>query len=159
MAEETRQFSQVWTVLLRKIHTVSQLSWADRWLLVQVWGLLGIFRALILTVPFPRLAQYFGQRMVESPPEITAEHLQQAKKIRWAIRLMSSYTLWESNCFPQALTAKYLLARRGITSTLYLGANFQAPGEMTAHAWLRCGPLFVTGGAGHLRFGTVSYFS
>ena len=159
MTEETRQFSPIWTILPRKLRTLSQLSWADRWLLLHVWLLLGIFRALILTVPFARLSQYFGQRLMESIPEITPEHLQQAKKIRWAIRLMSSYTPWESNCFPQALTAKYLLARRGITSTLYLGANFQAPGEMAAHAWLRCGPLFVTGGAGHLRFGTVMYFS
>ncbi|MEB3288718.1 MAG: lasso peptide biosynthesis B2 protein [Leptolyngbya sp.] len=135
------------------------MSWHDRWLLLQVTVLLGVFRALILTAPFPRLASYFGQYRVESPQEADPFDLHQARQISWAIRAVSPYTPWTSNCFAQALTAKYLLHRRGIVSTLYFGAYFNAPGAMKAHAWLRCGPLMVTGETGHLSFGTTAYFS
>ena len=148
-----------WTELPRKLPLLGRLGWQDRWLLLQVTVLLGLFRALILTVPFPRLARSFGQRRVESPQTAEISDLRQARRIGWAIRTVSPYTPWTSNCFPQALTAKYLLNRRGIATTLYFGAHFKAPGEMAAHAWLRCGPLFVTGGAGHLTFGTTAYFS
>ncbi len=30
--------------------------------------------------------------------------------------------------------------------------------QLNIHAWLRCGPLYVTGGAGHRHFGTVGIF-
>lgn len=148
-----------WTELPRKLPLLGRMGWQDRWLLLQVTVLLGLFRALILTVPFPRLARHFGQHRVESPQQAAITDLRQARRIGWAIRTVSPYTPWISNCFPQALTAKYLLNRRGIVSTLYFGANFKAPGAMAAHAWLRCGPLFVTGGPGHLSFGTTAYFS
>jgi hypothetical protein len=57
------------------------------------------------------------------------------------------------------VAAKILLRRSGIASTLYLGAAFKARSTLEAHAWLRCGPLYVTGGAGHLRYGTVASFA
>lgn len=76
---------------------------------------------------------------------------------------VSPYTPWTSNCFPQALVAKYWLRQRHIPTTLYLGVALtktaDAPrAEMAAHAWLRCGPLIVTGGRGHERFTTVAHF-
>ncbi|MFM7576818.1 MAG: lasso peptide biosynthesis protein [Microcystaceae cyanobacterium] len=46
-----------------------------------------------------------------------------------------------------------------MNSTLYFGAAFKTQNEMEAHAWVRCGQLFVTGGPGHKSFGTVAYFS
>ena len=148
-----------WTDLPRKLPRLGRMSWRDRWLILQVTVLLGMFRALILTVPFSRLARSFGQHFIESPEEATLSDLQIAHRISWAIRAVSPYTPWTSNCFPQALTAKYLLNQRGIASTLYFGARFHSPGAMAAHAWLRCGPLFVTGGEGHLSFGITAYFS
>lgn len=37
--------------------------------------------------------------------------------------------------------------KRHISSTLYLGCNIEN-GKMIAHAWLRCGKMYVTGGDG-----------
>ena len=134
-------------------------AWGEQWLLVQAYLLLGVTRLAINTVKFERLAKRLGASGVETAQEISPEQLQAAQQVAWAVRTASSYTPWKSNCFPQAMTAKMLLRQRGIASTLYLGAAFKARTELEAHAWLRCGPLLVTGGAGHLRFGTVGIFS
>ena len=45
----------------------------------------------------------------------------------------------------------------------YIGASpgFGEPGEVgfEAHAWLKCGDVFITGEAGHARLAVVSVFS
>ena len=38
--------------------------------------------------------------------------------------------------------------KRGVNTTLYLGVG-KEDGNMVAHAWLRCGQLYVTGGNGN----------
>lgn len=66
--------------------------------------------------------------------------------VRWAVHGVAARTPWTSNCLPQALAAKYMLARRGLLSTLYVGAAFSGRDALKAHAWLRCGDVPVTGG-------------
>jgi hypothetical protein len=65
---------------------------------------------------------------------------------------------WKNQCLTEAITAKLLLRRRGVNSTLYLGVN-RDNNKMTAHAWLCCGKLFVTGKRGMEKFTVVSSFS
>lgn len=130
----------------------------DQWLFVQVYVLLGLARLVIDTMPFRMIAKHLGAKSVESPTQVPMPHLQEARRIGWAIASVSRYTPWRSNCFPQAIAAKYLLGRQGITSTLYFGAAFKARTELEAHVWLRCGHYYVTGGEGHLQFGTVGIF-
>jgi hypothetical protein len=141
------------------------LSWADRWLLVQVFVMLGLARLTLLVLPFRRLAQHLGPLHGETSADAPPDHLVQARRVALAIARVSSYTPWESNCFPQALAAKFWLRRRGIPTTLYLGVALNKtevdgstrPG-MEAHAWLRCGPFLVTGGRGHERFTVTANF-
>ncbi len=143
----------------RKIYNLLRRPWADKWLLAQVFVLLGFTRLAINTLSFKRLARYFGPQKVETPADAPPEQLAAARRIAWAISRVSPYTPWKSNCFPQALTAKILLRWRGIPSTLYLGAAFaEDKSKLEAHAWLRCGPLYVTGGKGDEKFGTVGVF-
>jgi len=136
---------------------------SDKWLFVQAYMLLGVFRLAINTLAFKRLAKRLGQHMEESSRELSDDdELQQSRRISWAIQRASCFTLWKSNCFPQAITAQYLLRRRGIPSTLYLGALLDDSSklkEMKAHAWLRCGPRIVTGREGHRQFGVVATFA
>jgi hypothetical protein len=134
---------------------------ADQWLFLQAYFLLGLARLAILTIKFEPLARKLGALGVETPREVPVEQLIQARRVAWAIQRASGLTFWQSNCFPQAIAAKILLRQRGIASTLYLGAAFKANRSegLEAHAWLRCGPLLVTGGAGHKRFGVVGMFA
>lgn len=145
--------------LFTRLHTLLRLPWADKWLLAQAYCLLGVTRLAILSLSFRRLARYLGPLQRETPGDIPAEHLAAARRMAWAIRCAAPYTLWTSNCFPQAITGKILLRRRGIPSTLYLGAAFtEDKTAMEAHAWLRCGPLYVTGGNGQEKYGVVGVF-
>ena len=146
-----------------RLRKVAALSWAERWLLVQVFVLLGVARLALRLIPFRRLARRLGALQTETPPDASPEHLAQAQRVGLATARVSPYTPWTSNCFPQALVAKYWLRRRRIPTTLYLGVALtkttDAPrAEMTAHAWLRCGPLLVTGGRGHERFTVTACF-
>lgn len=141
------------------MYTLLRRPWADKWLLAQAYCLLGIARLAILTLSFRRLARYLGPLQAETPANIPATHLAAARRIAWAIRRTAPHTPWTSNCFPQAIAGKILLRRRGIPSTLYLGATFtEDKTALEAHAWLRCGPLYVTGGNGQEKYGVVGVF-
>jgi adenylylsulfate kinase len=143
---------------LRRLRSFLRSPGHDQRLLVQAAVLLGLARLAINTVSFARLTRHFGPSGVESASEATGPELDEARRVAWAVHTAGRHTPWKSNCLPSALAAKFLLGRRGIASTLYLGAAFKARTELEAHAWLRCGPLYVTGGAGQLRFGTVAVF-
>lgn len=70
-----------------------------------------------------------------------------AANVSGVVNRICSKTAWESKCLVRALTAQKLLKQKGIGSTLYLGCGY-AEDKMVAHAWLRCGELYVTGGDG-----------
>jgi Transglutaminase-like superfamily len=144
--------------LLSLLRRFLQRPRRDQWLFVRVYILLGLARLAINCIPFSTLAKHLGTPSVESPTQIPPPHFQEAQRIAWAVSSASRYTPWKSNCFPQAIAAKYLLQRRGIASTLYLGAAFKQRTELEAHAWLKCGGYYVTGGKGHDHFGTVGIF-
>lgn len=146
-----------------RLRQLTALPWADRWLLVQVIFLLGVARLALRLIPFRRLARRLGPLQTETPPDAPPEHLAQARRIGLAIARVSPHTPWTSNCFPQALAAKYWLRRRRIPATLYLGvalhrSDASSASQMAAHAWLRCGPLMVTGGQGHERYTVTARF-
>jgi hypothetical protein len=145
--------------MLRMLRNARRRSWADQWLFVQAYTVLGIARLAIIALPFRRLSGLLGEHLSESPTEVPPQQLAEARRVSWAVRRASSFTPWKSNCFPQAITAQFLLRRRGIPSTLYLGGALDGPDSMKAHAWLRCGPWMVTGGRGHRHFGVVAMFA
>lgn len=154
------------TTLHRRLANLLHLSWGDRWLLAETFILLGLARLAINLVPLRRLAPWFGSQSQETPAEITPANLHEAERIAWAVHTVSRHTPWKSNCYPQAFTAKLLLRRKRIPSTLYLGAALHpntagqtvATPAMTAHAWLRCGPLYVTGGRGQDTYTVLAVF-
>jgi len=133
--------------------------WSDKWLFFRAYWLLGVARLAILTLAFKRLAGYFGEHHAETPRELTESQLETTKRVSWAVQRASRFTPWKSNCFPQAITAQYLLRRQGIPSTLYLGCLVDDADTMKAHAWVRSGPRIVTGRAGHKQYGVVATFA
>ncbi|WP_232286665.1 lasso peptide biosynthesis B2 protein [Pelobacter propionicus] len=134
---------------------------AERLLLLEALLLLGVVRILILTIPFRWLAVSLGRRMTESGLHLTPSALRQASMIGQAVRSAAGTTPWKSVCLPQAVAGKWMLKRRGINATLYLGvAKADNRSEnLAAHAWLRCGDQIITGAAGHRQFTVVASFS
>jgi len=52
----------------------------------------------------------------------------------------------QSTCLVEALSARYLLCRRGIPSDLCIGVRRNSHGGLEAHAWLRVGEQTLMGG-------------
>ncbi len=134
-------------------------NWADRTLLLEALFWLGVARLLILTVPFKWIAPYLGRQTGESEWVRYPSTAGIARRIGWAVRAVAAHTPWESACLAQAITAKRMLRRRHLPSTLYLGVAKSKDAPMQAHAWLCCNGSILTGESGHQRFTVIASFS
>lgn len=114
------------------------------------------YRFRILHCPFSKLAPGLGAQGAETPLDIPRDPIHY--EVKGAVEAVSKRMPWNCNCLTQAMTAKKMLARRGISSTLYMGVAPTETGEMEAHAWLRCGTLCITGQSGWDRFTVTAVF-
>ena len=129
--------------LRRKFESFLRLRWADRLLLAEAATMLGIARLCVLTVPFRVLAKWLA-RTPDAPAADTASVIRVGRAVARAARNVP----WNAVCLPQAMAAKAMLARRGQGSAFHLGATIEEDGKFSAHAWLECDGMIVTGAAG-----------
>ncbi|MFM2480631.1 lasso peptide biosynthesis B2 protein [Celerinatantimonas sp. YJH-8] len=128
---------------------------------IPVWLLLGLSKLCIFQVSFKQLAIRLGDYQADQfwVPLITRKQIQRARLIGRLVQGVAPYTLWDSNCFPQAVTAQLLLRLYRIPSALYLGlAKTQHDPKLKAHAWLCSGQVRVTGGFSFNQFTPVAQF-
>ncbi|MDD4962532.1 MAG: lasso peptide biosynthesis B2 protein [Gallionella sp.] len=127
------------------------------WLL-PAWLLLGFHRLIIKTIPLRYFAPHFGTQLgvASFVPLISPVQTRRAIALGKVIQTAARYTPWESNCFPQALTARLLLAWYNIPYSLFFGVQ-TAP--FAAHAWVAAGRVRVTGGESFASFAVVSCFT
>ena len=129
----------------------------DRALLLEAVSALVTAGVLLRLMRFSRLAARLGRHMAESPERSDAASTDLALRIRWAVETSARHLPWKPVCLPQAVAAQWMLRRRRIASTLYLGVN---PAEgLDAHAWVRAGTVIVTGGPRQEQFAVVSSFA
>lgn len=147
------------SILTRKSKSFLRIKWIDKILFFKAFIITGIARMAILFLKFKVVKKFMGTPRRESPYVVDKEVYRSAKKISWAVNQASKYTPWESKCLVKAITAQRMLKKHGIYSTIYLGLNKDENNNMKAHAWLRCGELFVTGGYGIRDFKEVAKFS
>ncbi len=146
---------------------VRVVQWARRnpsnfLLLLRTYLLLIVMRGVIAIFPLRWITGRLGAPMLETPTEqVPADQLRYARRVNWAVNRVSPRTPTNSNCYPQALTARWLLRRRRIPTTFYYGAAFdEGRSALEAHVWLRCGDLIVTGGGDHRsRFAPLTWFA
>lgn len=106
-----------------------------------------VFRTQILLIKPKYLQKHWGEEGKESPEDETKEIYKYAASVSRIVNRICTKTSWESKCLVRALTAQKLLKRKKIHTTMYLGCRVE-DGKMVAHAWLRCGRMYVTGGNG-----------
>lgn len=140
-----------------RLASFRRLSAADRGLLAEAAVLLTAARLAIAVVPFSSLARRLGRHMGETPPTQSPDAIQLSRRVRRAVSVAARNLPWEAVCLPQAIAAKLMLRRRGVSSTLYLGV--QRGPSMVAHAWVRVGDVVVTGDDGRERYTVVSTFA
>ncbi|WP_336788238.1 lasso peptide biosynthesis B2 protein [Paenibacillus sp. MMO-177] len=126
-------------------------------LLLEAFVYLGWAR-ILKALPFAKVAPGLGVSLLETSFQMTEKNEELIHRIADAIRIMSRYTLWESKCLVMAIACMKMLEKRQIESTLYLGTTKNYEGKMTAHAWLRTGPHYVTGADIMNRYTVVGIF-
>lgn len=129
--------------LWRKFKTFLGMSDADRWLVCEAIVMLGMARLIVVTVPFRLMVPWLSRA-----PQTMSCHEALLLSVRRAVTTAARNVPWNAVCLPQAVAAKAMLARRGCGSSIYLGANLNAQGKLTAHAWLVAGGTVVVGAAG-----------
>jgi hypothetical protein len=147
-----------WTRNLRKLHA---RSWSERGQLIEAFIWLGVMRVALGRLPFRRIAARLGLTQTETFNVPKTLNVAEATRIGWAVKAVASRTPWKSTCLIQALAGMILLRRRKIAGTLYLGIakDELAPEQITAHAWLCSGDLFLTGESGREHYKVVSIFT
>ena len=129
--------------LRRKLKTFLGMSRADRWLVCEAIVMLGMARFIVITVPFRLMAPWLSRA-----PHTRSCDEALLLRVRQAVTTAARNVPWNAVCLPQAIAAKAMLARRGCGSSFHLGADLNAKGKLTAHAWLVAGGTVVVGAAG-----------
>ncbi|HVE74098.1 MAG TPA: lasso peptide biosynthesis B2 protein, partial [Mycobacteriales bacterium] len=132
---------------------------SNRLLLLETAVCLALARLAVGAVPFRWLTRALRQRVGETPSQDAAATVAQGERVAWALERMRRHLPWRGPCLAQALAGKYMLRRRGIASTLYLGVAKDGKTQLEAHAWLRSGELVVAGGENLERFTVIGTFS
>ncbi len=149
------------SIIGRKMRTLRRMPLRTLALLPCAWVLLGLARIAILTVQFRRIAPLLGTRadLDYRPPRLADALDQRALRIGQVVRLAARYSVWNANCFPQALCAALLLRCARVPHIVYFGVRKGSEGQIEAHAWVAAGLRAVTGGGGHARFAVVGAFA
>jgi hypothetical protein len=144
---------------MRKLIGVLRLPWPDKRLLLETVALLALTRLAVLLLPFRCVARTLGKETAQTPEQEDAVHGRQIRRVAAMIRRTARHVPWTSKCLDQAVTARFMLARRGISTTTYFGVKNDTNGQLEAHAWLRSGTLYVTGGDTRSRFTIINSFA
>ena len=148
--------------MLRRLRRIPQwftrwaeLSWQDRGLIVRVAVLTVVMRGALVVVPFRRLVRYLERMPASRPPVPPTEQ----RRIAWAVEAVGRRLLPRRPCLTQAFVAQYLLARRGVATTLRIGVA-KDDAALEAHAWLEAdGEVLVGGAASPERYAPLPAFS
>ena len=130
-----------------KLHRFFCLPFKQKIVCLEALILSAYYRFQILYKPFSKLSLKIGKIGYETPSDV--DYRVMVREIRTVVERVCRHTPWESKCLVRALTAKNMLNRRGYPCTLYMGLKETKDKAMEAHAWLRCGDIFVTGGKGN----------
>ena len=122
----------------------AQLAEAVSWLLIA--------RLALTCVPFPRLARHLGtfvhptdDRALKAKSNASAAHTRMAEQVGWAVTCAARYVPFRADCLPQAMAARMMLRRRGVSSVLHFGAAKVQQRPLDSHAWLDAAGIKVTG--------------
>ena len=106
-----------------------------------------------------RYASWLGQDQIETeesvPDTEIKEKILQVKTSMQRCR----HLIWARKCLVESIAAKRMFSRRHIPATLYMGVTKDINNKLIAHAWLRSGNIWVTGGRNRHKYTIVGFFS
>ena len=120
----------------------------DRRLLVSAVVSLIRARFTVMFVPVRKILLAAPQNAAESSDT-------DAERISWAVETAARIVPTAKNCLVRAIAGREMLARRGVSSQIRLGVAKNSPDILSAHAWLECGGMIVTGEGEHRSYAAM----
>ena len=145
--------------LLKKIHSFSSTAKAVKILFFKAYFLSGLVKFTLIFLPFKKVLRWKGKVNVESPTHPDEASLSFRKSLQSAMLLCDKYTIWKTECYTRALTAKILLNNHGLPATIYIGFGKNTNGEYKGHAWLRSYDRVITGGEEMNNFAIHTFYT
>ena len=118
-----------------------------------------VAKSLIVVVPFRWWSSLCGTYQSETLRTEGIEAAAEIARLRRAVLRIGRYVPWRSQCLDRAMAIQFLLYRRHLSSTLYLGMEKNVGGEWKAHAWVRCGPHWAIGYSSLSQFSVVGTYA
>ena len=134
-----------------------QLSWRDRFLLLEVMILLAVASLAIAVLSFAHLG-WLASTPVGGKTLPHPRRLVETSRVRWAVVFCARWFPWRAMCFQQGLAAQFMLRRRGISSVLYYGAAPDDRRGLSAHVWVCDGDVNIVGGEIASRYAVLATF-
>lgn len=130
----------------RVLSRLGQLSWNERWLLLDALRILWFYRCVLFIFPY----SYTRKLLIPTPDHRFAAGQFVSSTISigqvvWAVSRASLLVLKGQNCLLLALSTRRLLAKWGYQSCLRLGVRKPEPHDLDAHAWVECNGRVVIG--------------
>ena len=118
-----------------------------RALYVEIWLGLAWARFLTRFVRLGRWKHLLGDMDTHAAEDLPAARIEQAQGVgRIVAHVARGVRMFDAVCLPQAMAARWVLARRGIPSRIVIGSRREdGAGTMHFHAWLLAGGEVVTG--------------
>jgi hypothetical protein len=152
-----------WSRSRRRLRTLGRMSWSDRALAMESLAMLAAARVLVKATPKHRLVSRIGGSRItqaEVPgtasSNVSASSKSVGSRVGASVERVARFTWWRSMCLEKALAGKWMLRRRGIASTMYVGMARKGS-EFIAHAWL-VGEGKTLTGAGNLSYAPLAAF-
>jgi hypothetical protein len=148
----SRPLRQRWKMWRHRVNRTRQVDNGERLLLAEAIWNLAVARFQLATQPFPRIARRLGgfvtpaqARATGEDQALSSDDRATAIKVGWAVTRASRHVPFGAVCLPQAMAAKAMLARRGISSVMHFGTMRGEKLSLAAHAWLDTAGVEVTG--------------
>jgi hypothetical protein len=122
-----------------------RLSLPQCLLLIEAFGLLAVAKLLARSIPFRFLAKQLDTPNPVAASTTGAWSKSEIRKVSWAVQAIARQAPPFRQCLLQAIAARWMLKRRRILNTLFLGVRKSGAGPMLAHAWLNAAGQTVVG--------------
>ena len=123
---------------------------ADFGLAVEAVAMLSFFRLALAFVPVQKLTRWMAKSEQASAAIDPEKAVRTMRRVEWSIAAAVRHGPLTFVCFPQSLTAYFMLRRRHIASRLFYGVARDG-NQLRAHTWVKVGERIIAGGdaAGH----------
>jgi hypothetical protein len=134
------------------LRRLTQVGNRDRLLVIEAVVSLLLARLALVFIPFSRLARLLGTvvppgnaRVLQARLKGANKQVRAAEEVSWAVTRSARYVPFRAVCLPQAMAARIMLKRRGVSSVLHFGVGKGKKKPLEAHAWLDAAGIEVTG--------------